>query len=614
MRNGGLFFAGAAFGGLLGAGAGLVESLFGYGDTVHRVAFLVGANGLLGFAGGLAVAALVSFLPAARASNPPRALAVLGGLLVAAPLALAFGLFANRVLLRGANFLSPASLALDLLAIALAAAGGVLFARFVRRRASSGLPSTRALALAAAATLAIWGAAIAGSRSRSAPSPIDPARPPIVLISMDTLRPDGLSIGGDPRGTSPQIDRLVRQGTFFLETVTASPGSAASHAALFTSRYPVSNGVHANFTILPPDVETLAERLRARGYFNAAFLTNTFLGRRFGFDQGFDLFLESGAVERGRGASLLVNARSLAIVQVIERALLRVHPGYDPSFEAALSFLDEDREPLFLFLHFMDAHSPYVPPHPYGPRFGANRDGNPGAAAAHGRPAPKRNLFGWRPSEEAYAGEIRFLDSKITRLVRELETRGILDRAIVVLTSDHGENLLDHEPNFTHGSTLYDSTLRVLWAMRGPGIRAGEVRAELVENVDVVPTLAALLGSPASSDWEGLPRLGAGAEASRGRPAFAVAQMDRDFAFRTSREKIVVHEEGTVDRYDLAADPGERSPQTVPREEAEIQRARIAEWMRSYATELYTNAPRAVRPDELSPEVVEKLRTLGYIE
>ena len=121
--------------------------------------------------------------------------------------------------------------------------------------------------------------------TRAAP---DPSRPPIVLVSIDTLRPDRLSAGGDPRPTSPELDRFLREGTHFVDATTTSPGSAPSHASLFTARYPVSHGVFTNFTILHDEVETLAEILTEEGYRTAGFATNTFLGRRFGFDQGFD--------------------------------------------------------------------------------------------------------------------------------------------------------------------------------------------------------------------------------------------------------------------------------------------------------------------------------------
>jgi arylsulfatase A-like enzyme len=368
--------------------------------------------------------------------------------------------------------------------------------------------------------------------------------------------------------------------------------------------------VFTNFTVLDEEVTTWAETLGRGGYRTAGFVTNTFLGARFGFDQGFDLYVESGAVERATVASPAVLVRSLAVVRIFDRIRQYFVPGYDPSFETALRFLDEAGEPLFLFVHIMDVHSPYAPPHPYGPRFGAHPEGTvpPDSSAV---PGHRRNRFGWRPSEEAYAAEVRFADAKIGRLRRALELRGLLDRGALVLTSDHGENLTDHEPRFSHGRTLYDATVRVLTAFRGPGIEPGRLREGRVESIDVVPTVARTTSTPVEPDWTGRFVLGP-PDSSDAVPA--VAQLERDFALRTTREKVILHEDGAVEKYSLWDDPGETHSLPMNAEEIEVARASLTQWMNAHATELYTRSPRAIHPEELSAEVLEKLRTLGYIE
>jgi arylsulfatase len=534
---------------------------------------------------------------------------MIAGALIALPLAIAFGILANRVVLRGASILDARSLLLDVVAVALAGLAGIAVGRRVAR-ALERRPLPKLFRLGSVAIMAaLFLAGVLLPRLvRTTPPPV-PAPPPIVLVSIDTLRPDRLSGGGDPSPTSPEIDRLLREGTFFVDATTPSPGSAPSHASLLTSRYPVSHGVFTNFTVLDDEVETLSETLAARGYRTAGFVTNTFLGRRFGFDQGFDVYVESGIVERVECASPSVLARSLAIVQILDRVRARSRPGYDPSFETMLRFLDEGAEPLFLFVHIMDVHSPYAPPPPWGPRFGARPEGAQVEGTA-GSSARRRNRFGWRPSEEAYSAEIRFADEKIGRLRRALERRGLLGRAIVVLSSDHGENLLDHEPHFSHGRTLYDATLRILLALRGSGVGPGRLSSELVENVDVLPALAGILNETPHGDWEGRAPGSPGAAPRR----FAVAQLQRDFAIRTRAEKIVVPEEGDAVRFDRHTDPGERSPLALSAEDAVRVRADLGEWITRHATPLYTRAPRAVRPDELSAETLEKLRALGYVE
>lgn len=597
-------------------------------STGLRIPFLIGADGLLGMAVGLLLAAAFGHIR--KKHGEDIALASVVGALAALGVAAVLGIVGNRILLRGAHILSPKSLALDAAALLVAAGLGW----FVARRARA-LFHPRRTWVQALSPPAVLGAAVLFAAGALSPrlfhssQQANPASPSIILVSIDTLRPDHLSTGGDPRGTSPTLDRWVREGAYCFEATTPSPGSAPSHASLLTSRYPVSNGVFTNFTILDDSVTTWAETLHRRGYRTAGFVTNTFLGARFGFHQGFDLYVESGSVERAQVASSAVLTRSLAVVRILDRLRQYFVPGFDPSFETALEFLEEAREPLFLFVHIMDVHSPYAPPHPYGPRFGANPRGtsSPDAAAA---PARKRNRFGWRPSEEAYAAEVRFADAKMGRLRRALERRNLLDGSFLVLTSDHGENLTDHEPRFSHGRTLYDSTLRVLAAFRGPGIERGALWGGRVENIDVLPTVARVASTPVEPEWEGrclldlyrargdssaaAPPLELAQTAGAASRAPVVAQLQRDFALRSAREKLILHEDGAVERYALLDDPGETRSLLTSAEEIDTARAILAEWMKQHATDLYTRSPRAVRPEELSKEVLEKLRTLGYID
>lgn len=600
----GLLRLGALTGAALGALAGLIEGLGAPLGGILRVAWVIGVDGLLGAAIGAGAAFLLAPFRRLRARGVPAVLAAIVALVAFPLLAAALGLFANRVVLRGAHFLSRASLLADVVALALAAGAAALLGVWVRkalRARTSAAPPSVGLTILVLLLLFAATAPPAILARRGAP---DTDRPTIVLVSIDTLRPDRLSTGGDPRGTSPEIDRLVREGLFFPEAITVSPGSAGGHAALLTSRYPVSNGVFANFCVMDSSVTTLAEILHARGYRTGGFVTNTFLGRRFGFDQGFDAYVESGVVERLGEASPALLFRSLALVQIVDRARERLQVGYDPSFETALRWIHESQRPSFFFVHLMDVHSPYAPPPPFGPRFGADADaGQPRRA--------RRNRFGWRPSEPAYAAEVRFADTKIGRLRRVLADEDRLDGSIVILTSDHGENLTDHEPNFSHGKTLFDATLRILAAIRAPAtsLRRGLEPAPL-ENVDVLPTLAALSNEPPKPDWEGRsfhPTTPAPRE-----PTWA--QLERDFAARSTAWKVVLHADGVRQRYRLDADPGETAAESVTPEQAKHLEAELATWLEAHATRLFLESPRSIAPADLPPDVREKLKALGYVE
>jgi len=585
----------------LGAVGGLAEGLLAGDRTVWRVVYVLAADAWIGAAWGLAASLPALLVTDVRRGGARRVVALEAGITLFPALAAALGLLANRVLLSGTHFLSPVSLLADAVALLAALLLAIGVARLVgplaaNRRAPRAAPVLATLAVAVVALAAPRLVPDRGAAHRDLPT--------VVIVSIDTLRPDRLGTGGFPPPTSPTIDRLCRQGLQFTQALAVSPGSAASHAALFSSRYPVSNGVWANFSVMDDDVVTVAELARERGYRTGGFATNTFLGRRFRFDQGFDTYVESGQVERLGEAGPAALVRSLALVQIADRLRVRLQPGYDPSFETALDWLAESRGGVFAFVHLMDVHSPYAPPDPWGPRFGAHRSGD----ASEGK---RRNRFGWRPSEEAYAAEVAFADTKIRRLVRALQDAGRWDDTLLLLTSDHGENLLDHEPHYSHGQTMYESTLRILSALRGPAFDVpSAVENGVLENVDLLPTLAYALGWDRWPDWEGTSFLPQAPD----RPDTTFTQLSRDFAVRTAARKLVLREDGGRDYFLLDADPGERGTALLSPADRRHYEDRLARWLAATTTDLYEDRARSVDPDELTPELRAKLRALGYVE
>lgn len=618
---------------LLGASAGLVsavaECLLVSLPLGWRVPYAGGVYGLLGGVLGLVVSWL---LPARTGWRPVLACVVF------VPVAAALALLANRVVLRDVHHLEPVSLAADGIALVLAAGVAGLAAAWARplrpaprlaataSTAPAAPAATGATALAApwtrlgfalAAALVLAGGVAAPQLSLSRNSPPD-ARSPVILVSIDTLRPDRLGTGGEPLATTPELDRLCREAVHFPETFAVSPGSAASHAALLTSRYPISNGVHTNFSPLDESVTTLTEILRGRGYRTGGFVTNMFLGQRFGFPQGFDAYVQTGVVERMDEASPALLWRSLALVQIADHVRSRFQIGYDPSFETALRWIAESQRPSFFFVHFMDVHSPYVPPAPWGRRFGAQpaaaesgeMDDRDRADRSADRADEDTNPYGWRRSDEVYLAEVGFTDTKIGRLRRQLDELGLLDESVLVVTSDHGENLSDHAPHYSHGSTLFDATLRVLLAVRAPARLDRALDARTLENLDLPPTLAPLLDLPAHPDWEGRNALAAD---GTGR-ALTVSQIYRDFAVRTPTAKYLLKEDGTRAVLDLAADPAEKRPRTPVGEDLARAEAEFQRWYEAHVTELYSDGGREVAAEDLSPEARDLLRTLGYLQ
>ena len=280
----------------------------------------------------------------------------------------------------------------------------------------------------------------------------------VLLVTLDTVRRDALSCYGERADTTPELDRLAREGVLFERAFTTAPITLTAHASLLTGLYPLRHGVRDNgIATVAPAAETLAERARAAGAQTAAFVGAVVLDRAFGLEQGFDLY-DDPPPQQGVG-----------------------HPGERPASEvvdAALQWLAaRDRtRPFFLWLHCYDAHHPYTPRTPLAP----------GASEL-----------------ERYLAEVRELDAEMGRLFAALRADGTLDETVVAVTADHGEAFGEHQ-ELTHGPFGWNTTLAIPLIVRFPdGARAGERSRRLVSLVDLAPTLAEALGTRMPDDIDG---------------------------------------------------------------------------------------------------------------
>jgi arylsulfatase A-like enzyme/Tfp pilus assembly protein PilF len=288
----------------------------------------------------------------------------------------------------------------------------------------------------------------------------------LVLITIDTCRSDRLSCYGYDRSHTPHLDALAAEGVLFEEARTCVPITLPSHVSIMTGLYPTVHGVRENGAYVAPDsLLMLAEILKSRGYQTAAFVGSFPLESRFNVDQGFDHYGDSFGEreglgkEAGGGVSIFFHER----------------PADEVNAEFVHWLAEEHGEPFFAWLHYFDPHQPYEPRPPYD-------------AICAGRP---------------YDAEIAFVDASIGRLRRELEERGLLERTIVVVTSDHGESLGEHGER-SHALLLYDTTLKVPLIIRCPeemGV-VGRVRQH-VRTVDLVPTVLELMGVQIDGRWQG---------------------------------------------------------------------------------------------------------------
>src|SRR5262245_31442328 len=248
--------------------------------------------------------------------------------------------------------------------------------------------------------------------------------PNVLLITIDTLRADHLSSYGYPRPTSPALDSLAARGLLFERALTPTPRTTQAIASLMTSLYPQTHGIRTLWGTLGVDRLTLAELFRDAGFTTAGFLTTTFLDEKRGLGQGFDVY-ENTAKESDR-AELLTN-----------RAIQWLGQTVGPRREGSRGA----RRPFFLWLHYRDPHMPYNPP----------REERVFVDPAYRGPFREACVF-W-PSKEImvynhmgliepadvaqavalYDGEIRYVDREIRRLLRDLDSRGILDKTLVIV-------------------------------------------------------------------------------------------------------------------------------------------------------------------------------------
>ena len=415
----------------------------------------------------------------------------------------------------------------------------------------------------------------------------------LVIVSIDTLRPDVLEAYGQPRPTSPAILAFARDGLVAEIAVSPSPWTLPAHASLLTGLYPTRHGVSSLVVGLPAQAQTLAERLSAAGFRTAAIVNSQYLSERYGWRRGFD---EYEYVEETPSDSepTAVHARAL---EWLERS---------------------SAEPFFLFLHYYDVHSDYRSL----PRYEQELL-RPYRGRTNGRTRQlllyERGEFRLRPRDarhllDRYAAGVRQMDDGVAALLAAIEARGLAPRTLVILTSDHGEEFLEHG-GVLHGRTLYDEVVRVPLILRGPGVPAGRRLPGPASLVDVVPTALSLLGLPVPDGLDGVD-LSRHFEAGipRDRSVFSEADQrnqrtDSLRAVRRGDWKLVLDRfTGRLALYDLAGDPGERvdvsaaQPERVRELRAEIE---------AFMAQPPVGKPPVVA--EFDAEEIEALRALGYL-
>lgn len=336
-----------------------------------------------------------------------------------------------------------------------------------------------------------------------------------VLVSLDAARGDHLTALGYPRPTTPNIDGLIADGTAFRRAYVQIPASAPGHSSMLTGLPPLSHGVLLNTGVLSSRILTLAERLRAAGFHTAAFINNYYLDSRFGFDQGFETFIDQYRASRLATWDPRLLLRGTALYHAYSRATRRPGAWNNDTIDFTIDWLrNRPAGDFFIFLHIMDPHSPYAPPEDLRRKFRSPGDDggtepttgrilrpvrDNAALRAHIDALTPREITGMR---NLYDGDVALADRKVGSLVAELRRLGLLDSTLLIVTADHGEILYEKERAFDHG-LIWNGDLHVPLVMSYPGhVPAGEVVDEPVAGAAIPVTACTLLGIPYEEQTE----------------------------------------------------------------------------------------------------------------
>ncbi|MBW3563538.1 MAG: sulfatase-like hydrolase/transferase [Acidobacteria bacterium] len=425
---------------------------------------------------------------------------------------------------------------------------------------------------------------------RIVPQSLD--RPNVILISLDTLRPDHLGLEGYRRNTSPNIDALARNGTYFGACFSQAPWTMPAHYSILSGTLPSTSGSVSpvqSIVVPMPSVPMLAELMRDAGYLTAAFTGGGAVSADLGFDRGFDAYDETDLVD---GSD---------VTTIVSKASEWLRRRRNRSF--------------FLFIHSYEPHEPFT---------------------------DHRFIDGESPSRDfeanlvaKYDGDISRADEALGELFQLLRSQGLDSNTIVLVTSDHGKEFFERrvppwESFAEHGHTLYDEILRVPLVMSGPDVPKGMIVTAQIRSIDIAPTILALIGLDGALGMEGkdlTPWMNG--QRRDDLPAFAEATTygPARESLRTGGYKLIRRTgygqlshpccssfpmTPREELYDLSTDPSEANnlagsaPAVLGRLRSEISLIGV---------EAATQAPGGTR-DSSSPssDTINSLRSLGYLQ
>jgi arylsulfatase A-like enzyme len=537
----------------------------------------------------------------------------------------------------GNEFSSSSKLGMSMALLVVVAGAAALWHRVRKDQETSTFGSalaSAAIALAVGMLLLVRSQPPSVSANDTGRSPAA-GRPNIVLITMDTVRADHLSVYGYERDTTPNLRDFARTSTVYDRAIATWDATLPTHASIFTGMYPAWHGaiyVHPQSPFgrpLSPDHLTLASALAASGYSTAETAANSaYLAPWTGLTRGFDV------PDVSRPATLSSDDRRFYLRESARRwfSFMGDTAGFDRSAltaqdinRRAFTIIDREhsrKRPFFLFLNYMDAHSPYTPEAPFNTRFpGRDRHFNAKQRFAAFRKVNDRKVPLTSAEKEhllsQYDGGIAQQDDAIGDLLRRLKELSLFDDSLIVITADHGELLGEHDLLEHALGEVYEGLVHVPLMIKVPGQKAAARSEEPVSQIDIMPTIldavkisppariqGRSLRQPASDDRAIFSESVSSGELNSKNPRFRGTR----YAVFSGPLKLIAWSAGPSELYDLVVDAREEHnfySDSDPRASGLLKRI-----------ESFTAAAphENSQSRKLTPSTIERLKSLGYVQ
>jgi arylsulfatase A-like enzyme len=452
-------------------------------------------------------------------------------------------------------------------------------------------------------------------------------KPNIILVILDTVRSDFTGVGGNNSGLTPQLDRLADEGTVYRNAWATAPWTLPTHASIFTGMLSSSHGCHINHWKFDENHATLAGLLSQSEYETAAFFSNPWLSDRMtGVLSGFELRQES------------------PLSDVDEMSMGRSDQGGQSINSNITTWLGrrDSGKPFFLFVNYLEAHLPYDPPAEYRQEHLAELPADDIVSTAWSEEfnagIHATESVDWRRVHNLYGGDVNHADQFLSALISMLKTHGYYEKLIIIVTSDHGENLGEHNL-MDHQFSLHETLLSVPLVVHAPDIFHKGVRSEPVMLIDLFATFLELAGvehkntphlsrsllalqdpdaaAAQSKDWSERLMI---AEYGGGHPVLVDALLElnpnldpepfrrgyRSVRWRDFR--LTIGTDGLECLHNLSVDPHQN--ENVIEDYPQIA-AQLYESMKKLSSRELEKSNEKIEIDE---ESLKKLRSLGYIK